>query len=257
MATSPVTVVATGPMLDRHWIGFAPKGSEPGAYLDYERPTGTRSEVILSAPAEPGEYEIRYVLNEAERVLASRPITITAAGATIEAPAEAEAASRITVRATGPNDARHWIGFAPAGSEVGAYLDYQRPTGDTSEVQLRVPAQPGNYEIRYVLNEAEKIAASRPIRVVEAKASIDAPATARAGEVITVTATGPFADSHWIGFAPAGSEVGAYLDYQRPTGPTSVVQLTAPAEPGDYEIRFVLNESERVLVSRPIKVLAP
>lgn len=257
MATSPVTVVATGPMLDRHWIGFAPKGSEPGAYLDYERPTGTRSEVVLSAPSEPGEYEIRYVLNESERVLASRPITITAAGASIEAPAQAEAASRVTVRATGPNDARHWIGFAPAGSDIGAYLDYQRPTGETSVVELAVPATPGDYEIRYVLNEAEKIAASRPIKVVEAKGSIEAPATARAGEVITVTATGPFSGSHWIGFAPAGSGAGEYRDYQRPTGPTSVLQLTAPDEPGDYEIRFVLNESERVLVSRPIKVLAP
>jgi Ca-activated chloride channel family protein len=257
MATAPVTVVATGPVLDGHWIGFAPKGSGPGAYLDYERPTGLRSEVVLSAPAEAGEYEVRYVLNESERVLASRPITITAAAASVEAPAEVEAGARITVRASGPADSAHWIGFAPAGSPPGSYRDYQRPTGPTSVVELQAPGEPGDYEVRYVLNESESIAASRPIRVTEARASISAPATAYAGERITVTATGPVSGSHWIGFAPAGSGPGAYRDYQRPTGPTSVVELTAPDEPGEYEVRYVLNESERVIARQAVRVLPP
>jgi Ca-activated chloride channel family protein len=257
MATAQLTVKATGPEGARHWIGFAPKGSPATAYLDYERPTGAASEVVLTAPAEAGEYELRYVLNESERVLASRPIRVTPAGATLEAPDEVMAGARIKVRASGPDDPAHWIGFAPAGSPPASYLDYARPTGPVSEVELQAPVKPGTYELRYVLNESEKIAASRTVRVVDAQASIEAPASVRAGERITVTARGPEGGSHWIGFAPAGSPPSAFRDYQRPTGPTSVVELTAPDEPGDYEIRYVLNESERVLVSRPIKVLAP
>jgi Ca-activated chloride channel family protein len=254
-ATSRVTVRASGPFLERHWIGFAPKGSDAGAYLDYERPTGPTSDLILDAPAEAGEYEIRFVLNENERVLARRAITITPAGASIEAPAEANIADTITVRATGPNSERHWIGFAPAGSDIGSYLDYERPTGETSVVELTTPAEPGNYEIRYVLNEAEKIAASRPIRIVDRPASVQAPDTVRAGATVAVRAEGPFSDRHWIGFAPAGSDTSAYRDYARPTGRVSELTLTAPDEPGDYEIRYVLNESERIIARKAIKVL--
>lgn len=34
-----------------------------------------------------------------------------------------------------------------------------------------------------------------------------------------------------------------------------MVELTAPEEPGEYELRYVLKESDRELVSRPILVL--
>jgi len=254
-ATSRVAVRASGPFLERHWIGFASKGSDIGAYLDYERPTGPTSELILDAPAEPGEYEIRFVLNESERVLARRAITITAASATIEAPAEAGIGDTITVRATGPNSEKHWIGFAPKGGDIGAYLDYERPTGETSVVTLTAPATPGEYEIRYVLNESEKIAASRAIRIVDRPATVQAADTVRAGAPLAVRAEGPFSERHWIGFAPAGSDIGAYRDYARPTGTVSALTLTAPDEPGEYEIRYVLNESERILARKAVRVL--
>jgi Ca-activated chloride channel family protein len=255
MAGTVIRVTARGPVDARHWIGFAPKGSPAGTYRDYERPTGPTSVVELSTPAEPGDYELRYVLNESERVLVARPITITAAVAAIEAPTRIEAGSDVTIKARGPNEPAHWIGFAPAGSPAGSYLAYGRPTGETTELVLDAPAKPGRYEIRYVLNESERVAASLAVEVVDPPASLDAPASVRAGQTITVRATGPAAGRHWIGFAPAGSEAGSYRDYQRPTGPTSEINLTAPDEPGAYEIRYVLNESERVLVSRPIQVL--
>lgn len=255
MAGTTITVSARGPVDARHWIGFAPKGSPAGAYLDYERPTGPTSVVQLTTPAEPGDYELRYVLNEAERVLVSRPIRIGPAEAAIEAPTRIEAGSDVPVRARGPNEPAHWIGFAPAGSGPGSYLAYGRPTGETTELVLAAPAQPGRYEIRYVLNESERIAAALAVEVVDPAAALEAPASVRAGELVEVRAAGPAPARHWIGFAPAGSGPGAYLDYQRPTGPVSVVTLTAPAEPGEYELRYVLDEAERVLVSRPIRVL--
>lgn len=254
-AAGPVAVTATGPHSDRHWIGFAPKGSPAGSYLDYVRPTGTRSVVELRAPAEPGEYEIRYVLNESEQILASRPIQITPATSAIQAASEAQAGTLVKVTAKGPAGSGDWIGFAPVGSPAGTYLDYQRPSGPESQLELNAPVQPGEYEIRYVVNESEKVLHAHRIRIVDGKYSISGPAQARVGEVITVRAEGPFSARHWIGFAPAGGGDGEYRDYTRPTGPVSEVQLTAPDEPGDYELRFVLNESERVIARQPIRVL--
>jgi Ca-activated chloride channel family protein len=255
IAVTKLTVTARGPVAQQHWIGFAPKGSPASAYRDYERPTGPTSVIELTAPAEPGDYELRYVLNESERVLVAKPIKVLPASAGIEAPSSAEAGSDITVRARGPNDPKHWIGFAPAGSPPSTYRHYVRPDGEVTTAILYVPAQPGAYEIRFVLNESEKVLFSHPITVTEAQASVKGPAEVRAGATITVSAEGPPAARHWIGFAPAGSAAGTYRDYARPTGRQSQVELTAPEQPGDYELRYVLNESERVVARQPIKVL--
>jgi Ca-activated chloride channel family protein len=255
-AGSTIEVSATGPFSEKHWIGFAPKGSGIGVYRDYGRPTGASSTLTLDTPSEPGDYEIRYVLNEAERILVARPISIMAAAASIEAPDSAEAGNEIDVVARGPEGDRHWIGFEPKGSPSGSYRDYVRPAGPETRARLLAPAEPGDYEIRYVLDESGAIAASRPIRVVDGKASLDAPAQARAGEVIRVRAEGPIGrGSHWIGFAPKGSGPSTYRDYGRPTGPVTELDLTAPDEPGDYEIRYVLEGPTRVLIARPITVL--
>lgn len=257
MAGTTIEVTATGPVSDRHWIGFAPKGSPAGTYRDFERPTGPTSTIRLTTPSEPGEYELRYVLNESERILASRPIRIIAAEASIEAPDSAETGNEIEIVARGPAEDGHWIGFAPKGSPAGTYRDYVRPDGTETRARLLAPSEPGDYEIRYVLRESEEIAAAHPIRIVDGEASLEAPDEARTGEVIRVRAVGPVGrGNHWIGFAPEGSAAGTYRDYGRPTGPVTELELTAPEEPGAYEIRYVFGESERVRIARPIKVLA-
>jgi len=255
VAVAKLTVTARGPVNARHWIGFAPKGSPAGTYRDFKRPTGPTSVVELTAPAEPGDYELRYVLNESDRVLVAKPIKVLAASGAIEAPSSAEAGTDITVTARGPNDPSHWIGFAPAGGAPGAYRYYVRPDGEVTTAILRVPAEPGAYEIRFVLNETEKVLHSHAITVTEVQASVKGPSEVRVGELITVNAEGPPATRHWIGFAPAGSGPGSYLDYERPTGRQSQVQLTAPDEPGEYELRYVLDETERVVARQAIKVL--
>jgi Ca-activated chloride channel family protein len=256
VASMQVKVIARGPVSPRHWIGFAPKGSPAGSYLDYGRPSGATSELELRAPAEPGEYELRYVLNESELVLATRPIRITPAQGAIEAPQQAEIGAMLTVKASGPAGSGDWIGLAPAGSPAGSYLDYQRPSGPVSVVELTAPVVAGDYEIRYVINESEKVLHSHAIRIVDGKFAISGPAEVRVGERITVRAEGPVSSRHWIGFAPAGGADGEYRDYARPTAAVSMVELTAPDEPGDYELRYVLNEGERVIARQPIRVLA-
>lgn len=251
-----ISVTASGPVAPRHWIGFAPKGSPAGTYRSYKRPTGPTSVVELKTPAEPGDYELRYVLNESERVLISRPIRITGAGASVEAPASVEAGSLVEVLAKGPSGPSHWIGFAPKGSPIGTYRDYVRPSGAETRATLLAPSAPGAYEIRYVLDESGSIAAAQAITVVDPSASLEAPDVVVAGASVRVRATGPVGRGrHWVGFAAKGAAPSSYLNYARPTGPISELDLTAPMEPGDYEIRFVLNESDRVLVSRPIKVI--
>ena len=247
-----ITVRASGPAAARHWIGFAPAGSGPGSFLDYQRPTGPQSEVELKVPAEPGDYELRYVLNESERVLVSRPIKVVAASVYVRGPAEVTAGSVIEVEAAGPIDGSHWIGFAPAGSDAGSYRDYTRPVDGQTRYSLRAPGEPGDYELRYVLNESAAVAASQPIRVLAAQVRLEAPAESAVGMLVPVTVEGPAGGGAWVGFAPVGADDGAwegeYSGFE--TSPMSV-QLKAPDAAGSYEIKLVSGDG-KVLARRAI-----
>ena len=257
VAGGTITVVAQGPDGSSHWIGFAPRGGATGAYVSnhYARPTGPRSELTLKVPADPGEYELRYVLNEAERVIASRPITVTAAQASVRAPAEVMAGSAVAIEATGPDDGSHWIGFAPAGSDAGAYIgnSYVRPSGTTTRTTVLAPAEPGEYELRYVLFEGDSVVASQPVRVLPVQIRLEAPSSAAVGSPIEVAFTGPGGRGNWIGVVPAGGDGSEYLswDYVPEDGRTSV-QLNAPDTAGAWEIVFV--EDGAVKARVPLQV---
>lgn len=254
-AGTSIEVTAIGPVDSGHWIGFAPAGSPPSAYRHYVRPTAGTETYSLRTPGEPGEYELRYVLNESAAIAASQPIRINPAAASVSGPSEAMAGTSITVIATGPIQGGHWIGFAPAGSSPGTYRDYVRPSADSDSYQLRTPGEPGEYELRYVLNESGPVVASQPIRILAAEASVSGPTEAVAGSQVVINATGPVDAGHWIGFAPAGSPANIYRDYTRPKEGIISYSLTAPTAPGDYEIRYVLNESGPVVASQKIRIL--
>lgn len=254
-AGSRIEVTASGPVDSRHWIGFAPTGSTVMAFGDYVRPEEGVESYTLKTPAEPGDYELRYVLDEHGAIAAIHPIRIIPAQVSISGPAQALAGTNVSITASGPVESRHWIGFAPAGSAADAFLYFVRPAADTTTYELHAPAEPGDYELRFVLDEVGPVAASQPIRILPAEASISGPTEVRAGASVTITASGPAESRHWIGFAPAGSEPNAFRDYTRLQPDESNYTLTAPTEPGDYELRFVLDEAGPVAASQPIRVL--
>ncbi|MEO8010163.1 MAG: hypothetical protein ABI650_00820, partial [Dokdonella sp.] len=254
-ATAPagtrVKIIARGPFSPRHWVGFAPAGSPEGSYRQYARLSGTVSEIELIVPAEPGDYELRYVLNENERVLASRPITVIASEANVRGAVSVMAGDRYAFEASGPTEKRHWIGFAPAGSTPGKYRDYVRPTGATTMATLSAPSVPGDYELRYVLNESERVVAMQPVTVTPAQATLQPATDAVAGQRLRIVFNGPRGEGNWIGFVRSGTL--DYLGYADVPGDgEAVVDVTAPEAPGAYELVFVV--AEEAVTRMPISV---
>jgi len=243
-AGSEIDIVAEGPVASGHWIGFVHAGADTGAYIGnhYARPVGPRSELRLRVPAEAGDYELRYVLNESERVIASRPITVIAAEAAVSGPVEVMAGDRVTIQAQGPSGSSHWIGFAPAGSDPGAYVGggYGRPQGPNSTLTVTAPAEPGDYEYRYVLFESDRIAASQPVKVTPARIALKAEATYPAATHIQVGFSGPRGNGHWIGFVPAGGDGSEYRDWSYVPESGDTVSFHTPETPGDWDLVFHL-----------------
>jgi hypothetical protein len=141
-----------------------------------------------------------------------------------------------------------WIGLFPAGSANTGYVWWQYTGGATTgNVMVTAPAASGSYEFRYLLNNGfTDVARSNTITVGSASAyTVTAsPTTLPHGSTITVNWTAPNGHSpyDWIGLYATGAANTQFLWWTY-TGPaiSGSVPVTAPATPGTYEFRYLLN----------------
>ncbi len=239
-----VTVEWTGPDYNLDFIAVG----EPGEnnYINY---TYTRdgNPLGVEMPPEPGNYEIRYTLRQDNEVIARRPITVTAAEVSLTAPDSAVAGSTVAVDWIGPD---YNLDFIAVGKPGEGYDNY-RYTRDGSPAQVEMPTEPGSYELRYTLRQDNTILMTRPIEVTAVKATINAPATANAGETLTLEWEGPDYNLDFISVGPVGEN--AYVNYTY-TRDGSPLGLQMPPEPGEYEIRYQLRQDGVIIFRQPITI---
>src|SRR5690606_2257680 len=90
--------------------------------------------------------------------------------------------------------------------------------------------------------------------VVEAEMGITAPEEVTTGASFKVTWSASIHPEDYVTIVPAGAEEGKYTNYQRVRDVTEN-RLIAPAEPGFYEVRYVLREGGRTLATTPVAVV--
>ena len=224
--------------------------------------------VTLVAPAVPGDYQLRYYHGELRKVIATRPLQVVAAEVALTAPDEVAMASRITVGWTGPGARFDEVQvFDPsARGGDGQVIDSQRVTTDQGAAQRQAtvvaPAVPGDYHLRYYNGDNRKVLVTRPLRVVAAEVSLEAPASVPMASRVTIGWTGPGARFDEVQlFDPAAKNGdGRLVDSQRVTTDKGAAQrqatVVAPAVPGDYELRYYNGDNRTVLATRPITVTA-
>lgn len=159
-AGSAVTIKWAGPATELDVIAIVRIGEGKPDVQDYGY-VKEGSTVTLTMPAEPGAYEVHYRQRD-QQVIGQRPIQATPAPAVLTAPDVAKAGSIVQITWTGPNAAQDNIQIAEAGSN--SYLTYVY-LGSTPQVELTMPDEPGEYELRYKFRDS-KVIATRPIRVV-------------------------------------------------------------------------------------------
>jgi len=211
------------------------------------------------APAETGLYEVRYVLDEGKRTMASQPIEVTEPEVTVDAPSKIRAGDTIRVQWTGAVHPRDYITIVPMGADEGASGDYFR-VGDKSQQDIQAPETTGLYEVRYVLNEGKRVMVASVLEVLDADAplekgaSLNAPETAAPGETIEVswTVDNESADQR-VTVARADQAIFTWISAVSLEGSTPL-KIKLPDEPGDYELRLLDVSEQEVLARRMIWV---
>ncbi|MDF3362753.1 VWA domain-containing protein [Sulfitobacter sp. Ks41] len=240
------------PIHPRDMITILPVGTKEGATGPYRR-VGDKTTGQLTAPAEPGLYELRYILNEGAKTLATAPIEVIAPDATISGPETVTTGAAFEIEWGTPIHPRDMITILPVGTKEGATGPYRR-VGDKTTGQLTAPAEPGLYELRYILNEGAKTLATAPIEVIAPDATISGPETVTTGAAFEIEWGSPIHPRDMVTILPVGTKEGATGPYRR-VGDKTTGQLTAPAEPGLYELRYILNEGAKTLATAPIEVV--
>jgi Ca-activated chloride channel family protein len=245
----------SGSINGRDMITIVPAGADEGALDSYIR-AENRTKSHLTAPGVPGLYERRYVLNADKSTLASLPLEIVEAEMGISGPATVRVGENVDITWPGEINPRDMVVIVPAGADANITAGYIRTDG-RSEARMKAPDTAGLYEIRYILNKGGRVLASAPLEVVAADAplddgaGLDVPATARPGDVITVSWTGG-SDSADQRISLAGAD---QLDFSwiatHKVGADKTLQLTMPEEAGTYEVRY-LDISGRKVLGRAI-----
>jgi hypothetical protein len=253
VAGSPLEVTWAGPDNKRDMITIVPRDADKGAYGNY-RYTKEGKPLKLLAPDEPGSYELRYLLGSDRTALASLPVVVSAASATLAAPAEASAGDEIKIAWEGPDNPRDMITIVERSADAGRYGSYVY-TEKGTPVKLQAPDSPGDYEIRYLTGQSRKSLTERPLKVVAVSASIEAPSTVSAGSEIKFQWQGPDNKRDFITIVEADADSGKYGNYVY-TSKGNPLKLRAPETAGSYEIRYLTGQSKSTLFSRPLTVTA-
>jgi len=153
---------------------------------------------------------------------------------------------------TGPDARGEYITIVEAGAREGTYLSYVYTRGG-SPATLTAPGDADDFEVRYVLGRGDRRLASAPIRVTEVEASLSAPSAVAANAPFEVEWRGPNNSSAYITIVLSGAQESTYLSWAY-TSRGSPTTLTAPATPGEYEVRYVLGQGDRTLARASITV---
>lgn len=211
---------------------------------------GSPAELML--PPDPGDYDIVYRMSQKNRVLARVSVTVTGLQYSVNGPASAPAGSNVQIDWVGPDYKSDIIAVAETGAVDRKYLTYTY-TRQGSPLDLTLPLAPGRYEIRYILGQDSVVQAVTEIEVTKITASLTAPQTSAAGSTIQIDWLGPDYRGDIIVVSRPDDEDRGYLNYSYTKGGTPL-DLTLPAMPGDYVVKYLAGAERKVLAVSDITV---
>jgi len=246
---SEITFSVAGVDNPRDFVTIVPKSQKEGSYLGYVyvEKGGTLKLVV---PAVAGDYELRLLsANSPYPTLVKSAIKLEAVSATLDFPAQVAGGASFQVKWTGPKNARDFVGIGTADQKYGAY----HYVSEGSTLTFQAPDAPGTYQVRYFLAVDNTVIAEKPLTVGSVSASVSAPASIGVGANFKIQWQGPNNPRDFITVVKAGTPEKQYAAYAY-TSAGNPVELRAPEQAGDYEVRYLTGQSYATLASAKISV---
>jgi Ca-activated chloride channel family protein len=165
MVNTPVEIDWSGPDNPDDYVSIAERGTPDGDNVNYTY-TRNGNPLTLRTPERPGQYELRYVMAQNDRVVARKPTTVLPLQARLRAPDSVTAGTGLEVSWIGPNGPDDFI--AVAAPDAGP-TDYESRALSRagSPASVFAPSSSGNYVLRYVWAEKDSVLTERSLTVTE------------------------------------------------------------------------------------------
>lgn len=252
-AGETITINWQGPNGTGDFITIVAQGAREGSYGAYVY-TKVGNPLQMTTPVDVGNYEIRYSKGDGGYpTLARHVFKVIAADVQLTTPSSVKAGEQISIHWQGPNSAGDYITVVPAGSADRTYKAYAY-TNTGNPVRLPMPEKPGEYEIRYANGSTYRTLTSNPITVIGVDASVTLIGEARANEPVTIQWNGPNNPGDYLTIVAKDAREGSWDTYSY-TRRGNPLQVLAPKNPGEYEIRYATAKQYITLARQPIAVL--
>lgn len=248
----PLPVVWTGPANDGDRIIAVPAGSSGALPAACIQVGSAPSPADLTAPGDEGAFEVRYVGGASGRVLARTRLKVTRIIVTVTPPSEVKAGRPFEVVWEGPAAPADFLAISAHDAPDDDYISFA-PAAQGNPASLVAPAEPGDYEVRYVDGTSGRVARRAELTVAPIEVQLDGPRRARAGTRFQVRWRGPDRTGDFIAVARPDDPPDATADWT-PTSLGSPLSLAAPFEGGEYEIRYVTDQGRTILARAPLAV---
>lgn len=225
-----------GPDFPKDYLTLVPVGAADGEYGAYVE-TVEGNPTSLPAPAEPGAYEIRYGLGRTNTVLARSAITVGAVAVELKAPTVAQVGSKIQIHWKGTDNPKDYITAVPADAPDSEWDNYVELSSG-SPVDLLMPDQPGDYQLRYVSADG-KVLVRKPLNLTDVSVTLDFEAP-QAGKPLKVFWTGPGMEKDFILLERKVSDVRWEYVTGEPVSKGSPLAIELPKVGGDYRLGYYL-----------------
>ena len=251
-AGETIVIKWQGPNNSGDFITLVEAGTPEGQYQTYTYLSNNRNANIIAA-AKPGNYELRYAAGSGYKTLARTQITILESNTTLKSAPTARVGEMLSVDWSGPNASGDFISVTHKDGKEGSYLKYSY-TSYGSPAKVRVPLEPGDYEVRYSSGNRYATLARIPLKVIANNVSVSSVPSALSGSTVSVKWVGPNSDGDFISAVKKGARNGAYETYtylnQNPAS------LVLPEGEGEYEIRYASGDGYKTLASTTITLTA-
>jgi len=227
--------------------------------------TGGYQPVELRLPARVGDYTLKWIADD-RQVLAERPLTISEAAVALTVPPQATAGTLLRVGVTAPDglDGHVYLFATGRTQHLGFASVRAAPTGGYQSPELRLPATPGDFSLKWINNNKE-VLAEAALTITPAEVALEAPATAVKGTLVQVGLTAPAGLSGRILLTAKGKEqpIDTAAVREDKIAGYQPVRLRLPVVPGDYRLtwvaadRSVLAQAAVTVIDAAISLAAP
>ncbi len=222
--------------------------------------------VEVGGPSVAGEYEVRYVLDDPRLILARNPLTVTDSPIVLTVPAEVPASSKFLIEWSGRSTPGDFVTLSEKDSKRAFTNGVTAKVVAGQPAQLTAFAEPGDYEVRYVLANGyttypgmqHAVQASVPISVIDVQASVTGPTTVIGGSTVRFNVQpAPGWEDDYVSVVEVGAAKpnrDSRMALSRSDGPGKYIDIRVPAIAGDYEMAYFLHPGTRVLSRTPLTV---